>query len=181
MPEPDLEFRLTHQSHRSLYRYWLGKCENGRIPLSRSFEPNEIPRLAPQIGMVHVVREASRLRFRHGYTGDAIIKQLSSDPSGLWFEQVYSGKYLREAHVTYVEISAIKKPQLLQRSFPLKKGKILLYDRILLPLAGKDQLVDTIIYQPVFLGVYNSNESGSGPGEFDDRVDNGKAGSVAAE
>jgi hypothetical protein len=159
----------------------LGKGEDGRIPLSRSFEPSEIPELAPMIGMVHVVREASRLRFRHGYTGSAIIQQVSNDPSGLWFEQVYSGKYLREAHVTYVEITAIKKPQVLQRAFPLKKGKILLYDRLLLPLAGKDQLVDTIVYQPVFLGVYNSNEPGQDPDGIEGLIDNGKTGSVAAE
>lgn len=180
MLDPEFENGLTHASHRALYRYWIGKTDAAGIALTRDFDLNDIPKLAPAIGMVQVVREASRLRFRHAYTGKEIVNKLRHDPTNLWFEEAYSGDYLGEAHVTYVEVAALKKPLFSQREYPVKRDKILVYDRLILPLAGNDGLIDNILYQPVFLGLrraransLHSRQSGGG-------MRNGKSLSVAA-
>ena len=176
MLEPLSETDLTNERHRALYDYWSRRIGSTGLPLARDFDLDGVPDLARSIGMVSVVREASRLRFRHDYTGNEIVQRIRRDPTGLWFEEVYSGDHLRKAHVTYVQVAALKRPMFSRDAIADDRGKLLIYDRLILPLGGNDHLVDQIVYQPVFLEFEKKN-----PSDPDRRGMQGRFGSVAAE
>jgi hypothetical protein len=152
MPRPDFQDYLVHASHKALYRYWYSRRAADGIPRKRSFDPAQTGALAPALGIVEVVRQESRIRFRHRYSGADIVRHSGHDVTGLWFDEAYSGNHLRQSHVDYVEAAALRRPVVAQRAFPLQDGSELLYDRLILPLIGDEQMVDAIVHLPVFLG-----------------------------
>jgi len=152
MPRPDFQDYLVHASHKALYCYWRSKRATDGMPLAQSFDPAETGTLAAALGIVEVARKESRLRFRHGYSGAEIVRHSGCDVTGQWFDEAYSGNYLRQFHVDYVEAAALRRPVVAQRAFPLTDGSELLYDRLILPLIGDEQMVDAFIHLPVFLG-----------------------------
>ena len=69
MPRPDFQDYLVHASHKALYRYWYSRRAGDGIPREQSFDPAQTGALAPALGIVEVVRQESRIRFRHRYSG----------------------------------------------------------------------------------------------------------------
>ena len=142
--------QLSHPAHRRLYEHWCRRAPPGRLPGRQHLDFEDIDDLRPWIGEVEVVRDQARLFFRHRRAGRKLKAKTKSDPSGLWFEETYAGHELTEARLTHVQIVATKRPDMRSFSQPISPEQELQDDRLILPLATDGEIVDALIYLPIF-------------------------------
>jgi hypothetical protein len=149
--DPFLE-QLRHADHRVLYEYWRAKAPGGHLPARADIDPTDLRRLLPRLALVDVLREPEGLAFRYRLTGTEIVDRAGRDPTGLRFEELYSGDYLETALATYRHVVETGAPHVSDRVYPLVPGReYLRYDRLLLPLAADGATVDMVVLLVVVL------------------------------
>lgn len=141
----DFAARLKHDIHREFYHYWRTRRGDGLLPGRQHIDPVDIPKVLPWMFLVDVVDgTGSGPRFRTRLVGTGIVRRAGRDATGLWFEEAYSGEYLRSAIDTYRDIVRNGVPHLSSRIFPTGDGTAVSYDRMILPLARDGETVDIL-------------------------------------
>ena len=141
--------RLVHAAHKQLFEYWRSKAQPGRLPARKDIDPVDIADLLPRIGMLDVLRDGAGTMFRYRLLGTGITARAGRDVTGKRFDELYEGPYLERQVTLYREIAERGVPFVSNATFPLERDYIR-YDRLVLPLASDNRVVDVIMFLLVF-------------------------------
>jgi hypothetical protein len=149
--------QLEHPKLIRFYDYWRSKVQakGGKLPSRQDLDPAEIPDLLPVMFLVEVVREDGRLRYRHRLMGTELIERGGRDPTGTFFEEVFTPEEMARLTAIYDQVVASGTPHLLRADLEgplLKSLEYVTYQRLLLPLAGDGETVDMLAGIYVFPG-----------------------------
>jgi len=124
-----------------LFAYWRSKRRRRALPARCDIDPAEIPGLMPYVMMLDLCE--GRLRYRlvskeieHAY-GIRLLRQL--------LEDVLTGDRLRIALATYGLVLQEKRPVASRSTMLTADGRELLVTRLVLPLSGNAQDVDSLL------------------------------------
>ena len=115
------------------YAYWRAKRGTRAMPRRRDIDPTEIPKLLPNLQIVELVNGGERLRFR--LVGTAIVRAYGAEPTGKYFDEMFSGERLRFIQSNYRRIHREKRPLLVYGKYETTMGISLLAHRLILPLS----------------------------------------------
>lgn len=137
---------LSHPDHVWLYDYWLARKPEGGLPSRRDIDPIDFPKLLPRVSMIAVDEKDGRVQYRYRLAGTEIVTRAGRDPTGKYFDELYSGDYLATAMALYDEMRVSKQPHFSEHVFPIGDGESYLrYDRLILPLASDHETVDQFL------------------------------------
>jgi len=137
--------------------YWQRiRPSDGLLPGRRHFDPVEIPRLLPYIGLLDVVREPYiRVKGRMG--GSKLTEVYGTGLVGSFFDEVIPDFDDSRAAKDYRQVVADGVPSWYRGAQSVKRGKSFLgIERILLPLAEDGRAVDMIL--AVYLFFYSDGQ-----------------------
>jgi hypothetical protein len=138
--------RLYRRKHRDSYAYWDGKRpEPGRLPGRGALDPLDIPELLPVIWLVDVVRLDAGVHFRTRLSGTLTVDLYGTDPTGLWFEELYAEPHLSRQLATYRAVAAAGRAHCTRLRVPMEDREHQVYDRLILPLAEDGATVDMLL------------------------------------
>ena len=91
MPADSLYAGLRFEEHRLLFDYWEEIRGRYPMPSRADFDPVDIPRLLPHIGLVDVVPPGPRFRYR--VVGTAMSARFSAPQDGRFVEESKTPEY----------------------------------------------------------------------------------------
>lgn len=132
--------------HATLYRLWLGKGKEGRLPGRKDFDPAEMPQLLPHLTLFDVEREP--LRFRIRLVGTGIVAAMGSDTTGRYLDEL---DRIEEVERRARELVETREP-FFMAGLPLTwtHRDYRTYAVLGLPLAADGETVDMLLYAMVF-------------------------------
>ncbi len=145
MQYDELESRLRQNSQRALFNYWRRRATRHGLPVAKDFHLNDLREFCDQIFLIKVKREAARLRFRCDYAGTKVVLHLGQNPKGRWIDEVLSTQEGSVLRLAFVELTALKRPQLLKREAGLSGPQGRIEEDLLLPCIGDNDMVELII------------------------------------
>lgn len=128
-----------------VYLYWASKVSWDRIPSRDELSPLEIPRFLPFLGLVDFLRPSGEFRYR--LTGTAIADAIGKDCAGTIvggaddpspFGKLDEAAFAESVHQTRIIYS--------RRKLVSVEGQIFRFDRLALPLRGKNGVVDMLLF-----------------------------------
>ena len=138
--------QLYRLKHLRLYAYWNDVRRPGLpLPARRDIDPVAIPDLLEGIWMTDIVVQGGVMRFRERLVGTALARLFGRDTTGRFFEDVYKGDHLLRQLATYRAVATRALPHLSRLRVPIEGREFLVYDRLMLPLAGDHRTPDIIL------------------------------------
>ena len=137
---------------RALVEYWCGlPATSLGPPLRRDLDPLDLPpSLLPYIWMVDV--EAAPPRFRFRLCGSHLVEALRLDPTGKYYDELFSDFALSETHHALVRVRDSGEPSWRAGNpylaFPAQGLRVL--ERVFLPLSVEGRRVDIILAGSVY-------------------------------
>jgi len=122
------------------------------LPGRRHFDPVEVPRLLPYLGLLDVVREP-RIRFRGRMAGTKVTDVFGAGLVGSFLDEVIPDFEKSKAAKDYRRVAIDGLPVWYRGAPTAKRGKSFLdIERLFLPLAEDGHVVDMIlaIYLPYY-------------------------------
>jgi len=138
LPEP------TYQSLKDLHAYWLAKKGGDIAPPRSAIHPEEIVELLPTIGLMDVVGEAPRLRFR--LFGTELVKAYGQELTGKFAENIDLDAVGPDilSQLTSAVLQCCPKVARIQFTKSLD-GRFVQYERIALPLSDDGKTVNMLL------------------------------------
>ena len=134
-----------------IYRYWLSKRRDGKLPRRADIKPGELGAVIRHINLIDVVREPGKpLQFRHRLMGTAIIEWLGVDFTGRMVDEASYGPTAPQIAASLARIVEAGQP--FHRLAPLdwNERKFALMESVELPLAGETGEVAMILRGAVY-------------------------------
>src|SRR5882672_1939329 len=72
---------------RTFFDYWRSKAVGGKLPGRQHIDPLEMRTFLPNLGLVDVVREGPRTRFRVRLFGTGLFPLWQTDLTGRWLDE----------------------------------------------------------------------------------------------
>lgn len=137
------EAQLARPRLRDAFAYWRDKAPQGGLPARADLEPSQIVRLLPYLFLVDVVAGSGRFRYR--LVGTRITEWSGGDATGWYMDDPRCGSGGAVLQALHAEVAASGRPLATTGEEALFKGSLLLFDRLLLPLAADGRTVDMIL------------------------------------
>ena len=156
---------------RSVTQRWLLKTWNRlrgvrRLPLWQDLEPDELAAVSESLSFNDVVAANGNARFRIRFHGARVGEAYGSkDCQGKFLDEILPASYLNAALSTYHQVIAARLPVYTVADMRDRAGRIVHYERLLLPFSHEGLEVE---------GILASLETVSPEGDFE-RVDEGAA------
>jgi hypothetical protein len=131
-----------------LYRYWLGKRGERRMPPRQAMLPEEMRESLGYIVLVDVTPPPRRFRFR--LVGTEIASAYGRDMSGLYVDDITTAAYREMLIEQYGRAADRAEPVLHRLSFVEWPGKVHELVRLILPLAADGQTVNMLLVVSAF-------------------------------
>jgi hypothetical protein len=128
---------------RSLYEYWRMKKGARLAPSRGDVVPAEIRSLLPRIFMVDVVGAPPRFRFR--LVGTEVVERFGEEITGRFLDELDLDEVNQEISDDYRKAVASCGPVCSRWTYTKHDGKLLRYERILLPLSSDGKAIDMIL------------------------------------
>jgi hypothetical protein len=140
-----IQFPVTcHPDTIALYKYWLAKCGERRMPARSDIDPVEMPRgLLPGINLVDVVSDERQYVYRLVGTGDVEVR--GQDPTGKSVLEGFFGPSADDALACYDQVVATRAPFLDAVPFIAPSGRHVMEETIFLPLSEDGVNVNKIL------------------------------------
>ena len=149
---------MTEPSHivpddrlREVFRYWSGKKRGRGLPSRTDLDPMEIPHLLQNIGLVDVIGDPPRFRFR--LIGTAITHAMGRELTNRFLDELpLEREYVDHLLSLYRTVVEERRPVYSEGAFvgmPYKASWRA--HRLLLPLSADDSRIDMILFAQVFL------------------------------
>ena len=118
--------------HIDLYRYWLAKRADRRMPARRDLDPCDIPKLLPYVMIVEKVDD----RFRWRLVGTAVAQEAGRDLTGS-IVGLYDStpEAAAAARAIYERVFTTAHPIFATGEFKVKSGAIINMSLLVLPLS----------------------------------------------
>ena len=107
LPADYMQAGLRFDEHRELFAYWEKIKGSNRMPSRADFDPVDIPRLLPIIGLVDIVSPGPKFRYR--VVGTTMSARFSSPQDGRFVEDAKTpdyGAYLIRAYMLPYRLKA---------------------------------------------------------------------------
>lgn len=128
---------------REVRQYWLDRRGSRDMPMRRDLSPSDIVHLLPNVILVDVLAGPSRYRYR--LIGTSIAMWSGGDATGRDMDDPRCGEGSQHFIAMHDEVVRSRAPLLTVGQPALFEGSQMLFDRILLPLAGPDGSVCMIL------------------------------------
>lgn len=128
---------------RDVREYWLDRRGSADMPMRSDLNPSDIVHLLPNIFLVDVLPGQSRYRYR--LIGTNIAMWSGDDATGRDMDDPRCGEGAQLFIAMHDEVVHTRTPLLTVGHSALFQGSQMLFDRILLPLAGEDGAVSMIL------------------------------------
>lgn len=128
-----------------LFRYWLDRHRDGRLPGRAQIDPVEFPHLLGRIHLIEVVRADGRIRFRFRLWGSMISDVFAHEHTGHWLEEVAAPGTLADVERFLMTCTQECRPQFWRRPMLVNRAEFVATRRLLLPLAADGETVDMLI------------------------------------
>lgn len=132
--------------------YWRRIRPPGLLPARTHFDPIEVPRLLPYLGLLDVVREP-RIRFKGRMAGTKVTEVFGAGLVGSFLDEVVPNFDGSLAAIDYLRVATDAVPVWYRGAQSAKRGKSFLgIERLFLPLAEDGRTVDMIlaVYLPYY-------------------------------
>ena len=137
------EAQLPGPRTREAFAYWRAKARDEALPARADLQPAEIVGLLPYLFLVDVEAETGRFRYR--LVGTRITEWSGGDATAWYMDDDRCGPGGAVLQALHAEVAATGRPVLTTGEEALFRGSLLLFDRLLLPLAGDGRTVDMIL------------------------------------
>jgi hypothetical protein len=155
---------------RDLYRYWADKKHGRALPARGDLDPMEIPQLLPNIGLVDVVGDPPRFRYR--LVGTAITHAIGRELTGRFVDELPIDRdYVEHLLSLYRTTLEERRPVYSEGDFiglPYKASWRSF--RLLLPLSRRDDRVDMILVGQIFTEAAGEEDDDDERGGVGNRV-----------
>jgi hypothetical protein len=128
---------------RALYDYWRGKADGRRAPSRADIVPAEIKPLLRRIFLVDVVGTPPRFRFR--LVGTEVVDYFGEEITGRYLDELDLDEVDHDIVADYRRVAAFGKPVCSRWTYQKHDGKLLRYERILLPLSSDGETIDMLL------------------------------------
>lgn len=138
---------LESEEQRWVHRFWRSYLrEQGRLPPRAAIDPvNFPPSTLPVLMMLDVERGEKGCRYHYRLTGTTTRQFYQKDPTGGYFEDVYSGEYLDYVYSIFNPILETRQPDFREMLLPWRNEEILHYSRAAYPFAEDGWTVDLML------------------------------------
>lgn len=147
---------LRSEEQQWFHRFWRDfVAERARLPGRLDFDPVDLPSsLLPVMMQIDAERsDDGPMRFRYRLVGTQTSQFYRRDPTGTYFEDVYTGEALAHFNGFYTKIAETRRPDFSEHvRLPWRHEHIVEYSRASYPLASDGWTVDrfVLIFHPVF-------------------------------
>ncbi len=129
---------------RQLHAYWNGKRGDSAAPRRDEIDPTDIPRLLPHVFLIEAMGEPTRFRYR--LIGTEVVKLTGRDLTGRFVDESLGPDKLAAAVEPYLTVIRQRRPVAKSgRALWIDKREWLEVEVLLLPLAGRDDAITTIL------------------------------------
>lgn len=142
MPPEIIEIRSTEL--QSLFDYWRRKRGDRIAPSRNDIVPTEIKTQLPRVFMVDVV-PGTPPRFRFRLAGTAVVDRFGEEITGKFLDELDLDNRAREIALDYQRILQIEQPICSRWNYVKHDGRLLRYERLLLPLSNDGKTIDMIL------------------------------------
>ncbi|WP_421877808.1 hypothetical protein [Pacificispira sp.] len=147
---------LRSDEQRWFHKFWRDfAVAHGRLPGRADFDPTEMPpSLLPVLMQIDAERPAvGPMRFRYRLVGTVTGQFYRRDPTGTYFEEIYSGEALTHFNSFYETMAETRRPDFSENvRLPWRHEHILEYSRASFPLASDGWTVDrfVLVFHPEY-------------------------------
>ena len=143
--EAFLEF--CHEDIANVFRFWQGKCRDGKLPGRHDIDPVEMKKYLPSVMLLDVEQPGPRFRYRLVGTGE--VSHRGKDPTGMYLEEAYSGIDGGYCDGNYRYVTETGKHLFDTTPEPTTFGNLAKVEVVFLPLATDGETVDKILVYSV--------------------------------
>lgn len=142
----------THPELKKILEYWLSKKGTRIAPSRIDIDPAEIQPLLRYVGMVDVLRDP--LRFRYRLAGSAIVQSYGQEVTGHFLDEIDLGGHQHEIFSEYEKVAQTGEAVCATWDYTRRDGRHLNYERLALPLSSDGKSVDMLFGGIVFDAAY---------------------------
>jgi hypothetical protein len=128
---------------QALFEYWRRKRGHRPAPSRQDIQPVEIKSLLPRIFIVEIVGAPPRFRFR--LAGTLIVDGFGEEITGRFLDDLDLDRRNREITADYQRVVDTRGPVCSRWRYTKNDGKVLSYERLLLPLSSDGKASDMIL------------------------------------
>jgi hypothetical protein len=136
---------LAHPLHQEIYGYWWDIAPIGELPGRQHIEPASIQELMPWLMLMDVVVSDAGPRFRFRLVGMRTAERFGKDATGLWLDDVTSGRQLQTVSDRFCTVVNTKAPIHYEDNSYAHGNEQVAIDTLALPLATDGQAVDMLM------------------------------------
>jgi hypothetical protein len=140
--------KIDHPLLQSMYRYWLDRRRDRRMPARRDLQPQDVPALLPHIFLVDVLPEGYRFRL----VGTHIAEHVGVNATGKTLEEAASGDFYQRARRDFDAVAQGPAIHYLASELYWRNRDWMMYRRLLLPLSDDGRQVNMLLgagaYEP---------------------------------
>jgi hypothetical protein len=151
---------VRSSSQRSLLSYWDRLRGANAVPIWEGFNAEELAAVAESLSFQDVVGTDGRARFLIRFHGKRIAEAYGSFCQGRFLDEILPPRFRDAALATYQRVLTTKLPVYTIADTNDRDGRIVHYERLLLPFSHDGVAIDRILA---------SLETVSPEGEFDNR------------
>lgn len=128
---------------QEVYRHWQERHHGDALPRREDLEPAGIVRRLPNIFLVDVLEDPVRYRYR--LIGTQLVEWSGRDATGSFMDDPLCGQGGGTLVALHDDVVRLRQPVMTVNRPALFHGSTLLFDRLLLPLAGDDDRIAMIM------------------------------------
>jgi hypothetical protein len=149
-------------NQRWLLKRWKEQLGNNRIPQWKAVGTEELTRIASNLSILEVSGGDGTARFRVRFHGETIGRVYgSADCSGKYLDEIIPPERQKEGLAPYHQVLESSQPVYTVHDVTDRNGRLVHYERLLLPYAHSGASVDHILASLEFIcpdGAYDSLE-----------------------
>jgi hypothetical protein len=135
---------ICHPNTVAIYRYWLRKCGDRRMPRRADIDPLDMPKgLLPGICLVDVVSDHRRYVYRLVGTADAEVRGF--DPTGKSVRDGFFGPSIDDVLSNYDRVVASKAPHIDLQHYTATTGRYTTEETLFMPLSDDGEKVNIVL------------------------------------
>ena len=142
----------VHPQLKKIFEYWLSKKGEKLAPRREDIDPTEIQPLLPFVGLVDVLRDP--LRFRYRLAGTAIVQSYGREVTGKYLDEIDLNGHQHAIIAEYKKVVEEKEASCATWEFTRHDGRHLRYERLALPLSSDGKIIDMLFGGAVFDAAY---------------------------
>lgn len=133
-------------NQRWLINFWKRHLGEQAVPRWQEIEPSTLKAMSSHLSFLDVLGTGPTVRFQFRYQGAAVsVMHGSADWRGKFLDEVMPAKRQRESLSAYRQTAVGGRPVYTIYDVRDRNGRLVHYERLLLPFAGDGRVVDRIL------------------------------------